>query len=99
MRLEDLLIPCPFKYLTGCDCPGCGIQRSIISALRGDISESFIQHPAGVPIMLLSVFFVLNLKFKFNNANKVMNYTLIIIGIVSLINWVVRMADQGSCCL
>lgn len=27
---------CPLKYLTGIDCPGCGLTRSVYSLLHGD---------------------------------------------------------------
>ena len=28
---------CPFKLLTGLDCPGCGFQRALRALLKGDI--------------------------------------------------------------
>lgn len=32
---------CPFKTLTGLECPGCGSQRAIYHALHGNFAESF----------------------------------------------------------
>ena len=29
--------PCPFRSLTGLDCPGCGMTRGLHSLLRGDL--------------------------------------------------------------
>lgn len=46
------LIPCPFKYLTGYDCPGCGFQRSLLALLGGNFSESFALYPATIPLLL-----------------------------------------------
>ncbi|RYU86148.1 DUF2752 domain-containing protein [Mucilaginibacter terrigena] len=46
--LQNHLIPCPFKQLTGLDCPGCGLQRSVIALLHGDIYQSFKYHPATI---------------------------------------------------
>lgn len=99
INIRDYLIPCPFKYLTGCNCPGCGIQRSIIEAFCGNLGESFTLHPAGIPIILISVFFILNLKMKFSNGNRIINIGLILIGIISIINWAIQAINQGSCCL
>ena len=30
--------PCPFLYLTGCYCPGCGTLRALHVLLRGDVT-------------------------------------------------------------
>lgn len=32
-----ILPPCPFRSLTGYDCPGCGMTRALHSMLRGDV--------------------------------------------------------------
>jgi len=31
---------CPFKLITGLNCPGCGIQRAIYALLHGHIVEA-----------------------------------------------------------
>jgi hypothetical protein len=31
---------CPLKVLTGIDCPGCGVTRSIYSLLQGDVASA-----------------------------------------------------------
>jgi len=46
--LENYLLPCPFKMLTGCDCPACGTQRSIIQLLQGDLAASLSCNPSGI---------------------------------------------------
>lgn len=52
--LQNHLLTCPFKKLTGFDCPGCGFQRSVIALLQGDILKSVELYPATIPIMLLA---------------------------------------------
>ncbi|MHA6802866.1 DUF2752 domain-containing protein [Salinifilum ghardaiensis] len=37
--------PCPFRLLTGFDCPGCGGTRMLESLLRGDVAAA-LQHNA-----------------------------------------------------
>ena len=98
-NFDDYLIPCPFKYFTGCNCPGCGIQRSIMKAFNGEFLESFTQHPAGIPIILLAIFFVVNLKMKFSFGNRILNLSIILIGVISIINWIVQAYNSGSCCI
>ncbi len=44
-------LTCPFHAYTGLDCFGCGLTRSLWSALHGDIVSAFGYHVAG-PIIL-----------------------------------------------
>ncbi|TGK39129.1 DUF2752 domain-containing protein [Leptospira andrefontaineae] len=44
---------CWWKQLTGWDCPGCGLTRSVICFFRGDFSGSWNYHPFGIPIAIL----------------------------------------------
>jgi hypothetical protein len=38
---EYVLMPkCPFKMLTGLDCPGCGFQRAMHALLHGHVAEA-----------------------------------------------------------
>ncbi|GHU62053.1 hypothetical protein FACS189418_2760 [Clostridia bacterium] len=36
---------CIFLYLTGFSCPGCGMSRAWLFALRGNIHQAFFYHP------------------------------------------------------
>lgn len=36
---------CPFKSLFGIDCPGCGMTRALIAALKLDFKTAFHYHP------------------------------------------------------
>lgn len=36
---------CPFKLIFGVDCPGCGMTRAFISALKLDFKAAFRYHP------------------------------------------------------
>lgn len=36
---------CPFKVLTGLDCPGCGLTRAFRAALHFDFVAAFQYHP------------------------------------------------------
>lgn len=43
---------CPFKLMTGLPCPGCGMTRSVVALLHGDVTGSAYFHPLGVPFVL-----------------------------------------------
>lgn len=73
--LQNYLIPCPFKKLTGFDCPGCGFQRSVIALANGDVNHSLVLYPAAIPIILLLIVIAssrIYLHRDFNKAKRVL---------------------------
>lgn len=65
------MLTCPSVKYLHMQCPGCGIQRSFIALLNGDLKQSAIMYPALIPLMLLLVFFVLHLRYQFVFGKKV----------------------------
>ncbi|WP_353196752.1 DUF2752 domain-containing protein [Parapedobacter defluvii] len=49
-------MPCPFKALTGIDCPGCGFQRSLLALLKGNWGESYHLYPPTVPLLIVLLY-------------------------------------------
>ena len=43
---------CVFHRLTGLDCPGCGMGRSLALLAQGQILASLRLHPFGLPFLL-----------------------------------------------
>ena len=43
---------CIFKRLSGWDCPGCGMTRSIAMLTKGEFLQSIHLHPFGIPLVL-----------------------------------------------
>jgi hypothetical protein len=60
---QIILIRCPFKKLTGFDCPGCGFQRSLIALIQGDLVKSFSSYPAAIPLLALLITSFINKKY------------------------------------
>ena len=56
---DDGPILCPFRLMTGLPCPGCGLTRSWIALVHGDISGSLAAHPFGGAFMFLGVALIL----------------------------------------
>lgn len=46
---------CVFKLLAGLPCPGCGLTRSVVLALHGDLSGSLYFHPFGVLFVIAAL--------------------------------------------
>lgn len=50
-----LPITCPILFVTGIPCPGCGLTRAWLAALRLDFAAAFAYHPMfwAIPILYL----------------------------------------------
>ncbi|MCI8611944.1 MAG: DUF2752 domain-containing protein [Clostridiales bacterium] len=53
-------IPCPIYWVTGLQCPGCGISRMFLSMLRLDFSAAF--HYNSAVFCLLPVFLLVGAR-------------------------------------
>ncbi len=73
--LEQHQLPCLFKQLTGLDCPGCGMQRSFILLLKGDVLSSFKMYPALLPVILLLVLLILHVIIKIKHGTAILKYS------------------------
>lgn len=40
-----LLYHCPFRYVFGVSCPGCGMTRALLAAVFSDFETAFSYHP------------------------------------------------------
>ena len=82
---------CPFKAVTGIPCPGCGMTRAVLSALRGDFRTAFYYHPLWIVAVPLVLVEFLNAVGGIKIPAKVNNVILIIAGILLLAVYVIRM--------
>ncbi len=83
--LESHMGSCSFQEHAGISCPGCGIQRSIIALLKGDILESILLFPALLPLIGMFALLGIHLVFRLKHGALVLKIfyitnTAIIIG-------------------
>lgn len=88
--LEHHLLPCPTKHFFGVECPGCGMQRAIIELLRGNLVESIKLYPPLIPMLLLLVVLVINIKVNSAVWQKVLKYFFIANVAIILINYIFK---------
>jgi hypothetical protein len=89
-KTDIFLLPCPIKYVTGLDCPGCGFQRSLLALLKGDLAQSFSLYP---PTLFLLLSFICGISayiFKYNSTAKWIKSIYFITGAVIFINYVYK---------
>jgi hypothetical protein len=85
------LLTCPSKYFFYLDCPGCGLQRSFIALLEGDIIKSLQLYPATVPMLFSLIFTAVHLKFDFKHGAPVIKGAFIFTAIVIVIFYVYKL--------
>jgi Protein of unknown function (DUF2752) len=72
--LEEHQLPCLFKSITHFDCPGCGLQTSLLLLLRGNIMDSLKTYPALLPIIFLFLYLIFHVIKKTANGALVLKY-------------------------
>ena len=70
------MLPCLNKHLTGIDCPGCGLQRSVNLLLHGEFIAAFQMYPAIYPILALLAFLVTSSFVKFQRSLSFQQHSL-----------------------
>lgn len=89
--LEAHQLPCMFKTVTHFDCPGCGMQRSFILLMKGDVSSSFFMYPALLPIILLLIFLTIHLIFKLKDGAAILKYAYIFCASVIMVSYIYKL--------
>jgi len=89
--LEDNMLACPYKKYFDLDCMGCGMQRSLIALLKGDIVGSFYLYPALIPMILMFIFLIAHLIFKFKNGALILKYFFIITVAIVFVNFIMKL--------
>jgi len=89
--LENHMIPCLSKKFLGIDCPGCGMQRSLVELLKGNFTDSFLLYPPLIPVMLMVGFLGVHLVFRFNNGGRYLQYLFIFNAAFIFLNYMARL--------
>ena len=92
--LKEHLLTCPSKYFFHIDCPGCGMQRSILALLEGDIVKSLSIYPATIPIFVLFGYTFLHLKFDFSKGAFIIKWGYIACTIIILAFYIYKILNN-----
>lgn len=92
--LENNLLSCPYKKYLDIDCFGCGMQRSFIELLKGNLVESFYLYPALIPMILMLLFLIVHLIFKFENGGTWLKYIFIFVVAIVVINFIFKLINH-----
>jgi hypothetical protein len=92
--LEQHLFTCPNKYFFGLECPGCGMQRSLLEIFRGNVMESLLMYPGLLPMLFTIVFLFVHLKYKLNNGARILQYSYITSASVVMVSFFIKQIIQ-----
>jgi len=90
--LQNHLIPCPFKALSGLECPGCGFQRAFLFLIQGEFKNSWNIYPPAIPIVSLFLFSGISYIFHFKNRAVTINISAIIVGNFVLLSYLYKLS-------
>ena len=89
--IKNHLLTCPSKYFFHVDCPGCGLQRSVVALLEGDLVKSIQLYPATIPIFFCLIFTALHLIFKFKYGALIIKVAYLFASLIIVFYYVYKM--------
>lgn len=104
VRIGNIPLPgfCTFRSLTGIPCPGCGLLRSMVSAMHGDVGSSMEYHKLGfVTIVYIFLQFLFRLGIllfpilgvRFSKVDSYLNRGIILLAVLFGINWILTLSQ------
>ncbi len=90
--LYTLGLSCIFQSIFGISCPGCGMTRALLAALRFDFKAAFSFHPMFWSMPILYLYFLLDDGiFPAKIWDKIL---LCAIAAGFLVNWILNLLPQ-----
>lgn len=83
---EYLPIFCPFKFVTGIPCPGCGMTRAFLAMAEADFVSAFRHNPFSIPFFVLIVLSTLNVRIA--PSERIKTYFYIASLVIVIVWWV-----------
>ena len=92
--MEKNMLTCPSKKFLHLECPGCGLQRSVIALFRGDIATSLSLYPATIPLLVLLGLVALHLRFDFRHGATVIKYLYIGVAVIIFVFYIYKVLNH-----
>ena len=98
------MLKCPFKLITGFDCPACGLQRAIIAFFKGHFEQAFWHNPYLIILLpyliILGCMSILPIERAKRIYLKLIHpIVIIVLGILMLAWWILRNTEYWKECV
>jgi Protein of unknown function (DUF2752) len=91
--LDAHQLPCLIKKIFHVECPGCGLQRSFIALLQGNILQSIHFYPALLPLIILISTIIINSKYRISFIEKCIKFGIPSVFAIILLSYIYKLAS------
>jgi len=92
--LEQHLLTCPSKKMFLLDCPGCGLQRSLLALLKGEIVLSWKLYPPTVFVLLTLATLVVHLVFNLRHGTVLLKFLFTITLLIMAVSYIYKIINH-----
>lgn len=92
--LEHNLLQCPSVKYLHMQCPGCGMQRSFIALVKGDLFSSIQLYPALLPILILLIFTGFHFVYRFSFGAKLIMGLQVVAAAIVIAHYVFKIVNH-----
>lgn len=93
LHIEDYMLPCMTKQIIGMDCPGCGLQRSVVHLAKGEFLDAFNMYPAIYPLTALILFTLASQFYTFKYDFQLKITLAILAAVVIISNYALKITN------
>lgn len=88
---ETNMFACPSKKYLGIECMGCGLQRSFVLLLKGELTASVAMYPALIPMLVMFIALILHIRYQFRRGARFLLILFIANTIIILIHFFIKL--------
>lgn len=92
--LEAHMLQCPSKQLFLLDCPGCGLQRSVLALVQGEWGLSWQLYPPTIFILCTLLILLLHITIGLQYGAIILRILFISTTIAIAINYIYKIANH-----
>lgn len=91
LMIEDYMLPCMNKKLFGFDCPGCGLQRSVVHLAKGEFVTAFEMYPAVYGLVSLILFVIAGQFITFRYETQIKIFIGVLTGVTIIVSYILKL--------
>ena len=84
VRITSLYLPCPFRFITGYRCPGCGISHMFTELSKGNLHNAFHHNSFVMIILIPALIYTIYRSRRYIKDNQT-SYSILEIVILSIV--------------